>query len=124
MLHAQKAQGIDDDTYTSAEEEEDVRDILDGIIDEEEDDPGALDCSDDEAEVVTPQMAERARRAKENKKEFDKCMMRPRSRQSAALNVRPELEGRVMSMLVGENSDWVGSPRSFEEGLKPNDAVA
>ena len=60
-------------------------------------------------------MAERVRPVKGNEKEFGKCMMRPRSRQAAAPNVRPELEGRVMSMLVGENSDWGGFCRSFKE---------
>jgi len=53
-------------------------------------------------------------RERELERQFDKDMMRPRSRQAAALNMCPELEGRIMSMLVGENSDWMEFCRSFD----------
>ena len=53
MLNAQKAHGIADNTYQSVEDEEAVRDILDSITEEEDDDPGPMDFSDDEEEIVT-----------------------------------------------------------------------
>jgi hypothetical protein len=101
--------------------EEDVETII-ATMNEDVDEPGDMDFSDDEEEVVSTRL-ERARQVEENERDFDRAMMRPRSRQAAALNMCLELEGRVMSMLVGENSDWLEFCNSFKvkEELKPEE---
>ena len=70
-------------------------------------------CGPSKHEIVDGKVRD-FQRELENERDFDRAMMRPRSRQAAALNMCLELEGRVMSMLVGENSDWLEFCNSFE----------
>ena len=65
MMKAQRAQGIDDDSFKDVEVEDEA---LEMALQ-----PG-LEDSDDEEKVITPSMVEEARRREENEAEFEEYM--------------------------------------------------